>query len=91
MAAEVVAAIKVVGLQIKVLFMDPVDDEALVNFATDLDGPHGEWTQASEIICSFVGRQVCIEGLWCRNVPCASSGTSTRVVAIPHETNEPIR
>ena len=69
LATEVVAALEAAGLSIKVLFMDPVGDEALINFATDIDPVNRDWPRVMEIICSIVGRRVGIDGLWCRNVP----------------------
>jgi hypothetical protein len=88
-AAEVAAAMKAAGLSIEVLFMDPVGDEALISFATDIDPLHSDWPQAKEIICCIVGHKVGIEGLWCRSMPCASSSTPAEGIGIPHKTKEP--
>jgi hypothetical protein len=52
--------------------MDPVGDEALINFATDIDPVHRDWPQAQRIMCGIVSAKVGIDGLWCRAVPCAS-------------------
>ena len=71
-APEVAAAMKAAGLLTEVLFMDPAKGEALVNFATGIDPIHSDWPQAREIICSIVSSRVGLEGLRCRNVPCAS-------------------
>jgi hypothetical protein len=74
MNAEVAIAMKEAGLSIEVLFMDPVGDEAVVNFATDIDPAHRDWPQAQQIICGIVSDRVGIEGLRCRSVACASPG-----------------
>jgi hypothetical protein len=86
-AADVAAAMKDAGFSVEVFFTSPADGEALLNFATDIDPLHSDWPQVREIICSIVSSRVGIEGLWCRNVPCASP---TDVVAIPQEMKEPM-
>jgi hypothetical protein len=74
MNAEVAVAMKEAGLSIEVLFMEPVGDEAVVNFATDLDPADRDWPQAQQIICGIVSSRVGIDGLWCRSVPCTAAG-----------------
>ncbi len=87
-AAEVAAAMKAAELSIEVLFMDPASGDALINFATDMDPVPRDWPQVQRIICRIVSSRVGIEGLCCRNVPCASSSTPTDGIGIPYETKE---
>jgi hypothetical protein len=76
-AAEVTAALADANIRIPLFFSVPSSGRPLLTFATPLDPSGCDWETASALICDIVGKNVDLENLYSRHIPCVAAGSAT--------------
>ncbi len=74
-AEQVRGGLRDVGLSLEVFLTIPASGNSLMTFATAADPADEEWDRVRDIVRRIVGELVGAEGLRCRELACASSGT----------------